>query len=128
MPLLKAVNKIAEREFVVVLDKEKNLSGIITSSDVASEFFSITQAEAFLLLEQIEVQIRNIIGHAGIRIDELPKVGGQDLQSVDDLTFGQYKKIFNALHHCESFLHPPRSLQNLVGRFLSQISPNGLPH
>lgn len=103
MPLLKAIDIIADKEFVVVLDKEKKLSGIITASDITSEFFSITQAEAFLLLEQIEVQIRNILGHAGIRIAELPKFGNQDLQSVDDLTFGQYKKLFSDEEHWSKF-------------------------
>ena len=103
MPLLKAINKIAENEFVVVLDKDKNLSGILTSADITSEFFSITQAEAFLLLEQIEVQIRNIIGNAGIRIAELPKLGKRDSKSVDDLVFGQYKMLFGDAEHWSKF-------------------------
>ena len=94
--LLNVVQLIAQREFAVVINEEKALSGIITASDVANEFFSITQAEAFLLLEQIELQIRSIIGQAGLLLEDLQAVcaeEGRIVNCVDDLTFGEYCRI-----------------------------------
>lgn len=95
-PLLEAVNIIASQKFVVVLKEDKTFSGFITASDVASEFFSITQAEAFLLLEQIELQIRMIIGRLGLSIDEIRRFcpRGREISSIDELTFGAYCQIF----------------------------------
>ena len=102
-PLLDAIQLISANKFVVVLNGDKTFSGFITSSDTASEFFSITQAEAFLLLEQIELQIRLIIGRIGVSKDDIKKNSmiKKDEPSIDDLTFGGYCKIFEESHYWE---------------------------
>ena len=95
-PLLDAIKTIALKKFVVVIKDDKTLSGIITASDIASEFFSITQAEAFLLLEQIELQIRILIGRASLLEEDLKKVcvePDREVKYIDDLTFGEYQRI-----------------------------------
>lgn len=95
--LLKAIEIVAQKEFVVVLKEDKTMNGIITTADVASEFFSITQAEAFLLLEQIELQIRNIISRGEILLEDIKKICAEEerkVECIDDLTFGEYIRIF----------------------------------
>ena len=94
--LLDAVQIIASKEFVIVLNQDKSFSGIITAADIAAEFFSVTQAEAFLLLEQIELQVRVIIGNAGLLVQDLQaecKEDNRTIKNVDDLTFGEYCRI-----------------------------------
>lgn len=96
--LLRAIHIVAEKEFVVVLNEDKTMNGIITTADIASEFFSITQAEAFLLLEQIELQIRKLINRGGILLEELQKVcaeEGREVNCIDDLTFGEYIRVID---------------------------------
>lgn len=95
-PLLEAIRIISSKKFVLVSNNDEGYSGFIAASDIASEFFSITQAEAFLLLEQIELQIRMIINRFGLSKKELKQYsqGGREVESIDDLTFGAYCKIF----------------------------------
>lgn len=96
-PLLDTIRTVASKKFVVVIKEDKTPTGIITSSDIAKEFFSITQAEAFLLLEQIELYIRLLIGKAVILLEDLQKLkyfAEQKIESIDDLTFGQYCQLF----------------------------------
>lgn len=98
-PLLETIQTIASKEFVVVLNEDKSFSGIITASDIAMEFFSISQAEAFLLLEQIELQLRMLIGRAGLLVEDLQKVcveEGRQVNCIDDLTFGEYQRIIES--------------------------------
>lgn len=104
MPLLEAIPIIAKNEFVIVLNEDRTFSGIITSSDIAEEFLSITQAEAFLLLEQIELQIRILLGRAGISLKEIQDEcidENRHVESIDDLTFGEYCHIIQQQRHWE---------------------------
>ena len=104
LPLLEAIPIIAEKEFVIVLNEDKTFSGIITASDIADEFLSITQAEAFLLLEQIELQIRILLGRAGILLKEIQDEcieENRHVESIDDLTFGEYCRVIQKQKHWE---------------------------
>lgn len=95
-PLLEAIQVMASKEFIIVLNVDQTFSGIITSADIVDEFFSITQAEAFLLLEQIELQIRILIDRAEIPLDELKTIcqeENREVECIDDLTFGEYSHI-----------------------------------
>ena len=95
-PLLKVIQTLSQKEFVIVRNEQKEMGGIVTTADLASEFLTITQAEAFLLLEQIELQIRNIIGKGNILVEELRKecnTPDRQIESIDDLTFGEYIRI-----------------------------------
>lgn len=105
-PLLEAINMISQNEFLLVLNEDKTFAGIITPSDIAGEFFSITQAEAFLLLEQIELQVRILIDRAELLVEDLKKVcneEGRDVNCIDDLTFGEYQRLIEDPKNWEKF-------------------------
>lgn len=96
MSLLDAINITAKNEFVVVIDDDKTMQGIITTADIASEFLSITQSEAFILLGQIERQIRIILRNGEILLEDIKKVCQEEereVKSIDDLTFGEYLRL-----------------------------------
>ena len=95
--LLDAIKIVAKEEVVIVQDIDKTLKGIITTADVASEFLEITQSEEFILLAQIERQIRIILHNGGILLADIKKVckeEDRDVNSIDDLTFGEYIRLF----------------------------------
>ena len=137
-PLLDAIRILSSKKFVLVSNKDEGYSGFITASDIASEFFSITQAEAFLLLEQIELQLRMIINRFGLSKDELKKYsqGGREVESIDKLTFGAYCKIFKEPQYWEKldyknehadfndYLDEIRLIRNRVMHF----EPEGIGH
>lgn len=105
-PLLDAINIISQNEFMLVLNEDKTFAGIITPSDIAGEFFSITQAEAFLLLEQIELQVRILIDRAELLVEDLKKVcheEGRDVNCIDDLTFGEHQRLIEDSKNWEKF-------------------------
>ncbi len=92
-PILEAIKKIYNNEFAVVVGEDKALCGIITIADISSQFLSIT--EPFILLEQIENQIR-IIFHGCFLLEELKEVcteENREITSIDDLTFGEYIRL-----------------------------------
>ncbi len=94
-PLLKAVQVIIENDFVLVRQKDKTISGIVTMTDIGEQFKSM--AEPFLIIEQIENFIRKILDQK-FTPDEL-KFSNQDftnqkeIRKISDLTFGQYVRI-----------------------------------
>ncbi|MEA4991702.1 hypothetical protein SDC9_28500 [bioreactor metagenome] len=90
-PLLEAIKIVGERTFVVVQDVDKTLCGIITSSDISFQFFNMT--EPFLLLDQIENQIRRMLNGKILEEDikRLRTEQGKGCpESIDDLNFGEY--------------------------------------
>lgn len=96
MPLLEAINITAQNEFVIVLNEDKTMRGIITTADVASEFLTITQSESFILLGQIERQIRIILRNGEILLEDVKSVCKEDereVMSIDDLNFGEYLRL-----------------------------------
>lgn len=136
-PLLNAIHILSQRDFVVVVAEDRTMGGIITTADIAEEFFSITQAEAFLLLEQIELQIRNIIGKGNILVEELQKECNTEerhIESIDDLTFGEYIRIIENPKYWKKlglktertelvkYLHQVREVRNDVMHF----EPDGI--
>lgn len=70
-PLIDAIKIVLENELVLVKNKDKTLSGIITLADISSQFFRLT--EPFLLLEQIEKSIRLLLNE-NILKEDLEKV------------------------------------------------------
>ena len=68
----------------------------MTTADVASEFLDITQSEAFVLLGQIERQMRIILQNGEILLEDIKSVcqeEGREVKSIDDLTFGEYQRL-----------------------------------
>ena len=89
-PLLKAINEVYRNEFVVVVSDDNSPCGIVTTTDISSQF--LTWTEPFVMLEQIENLIRHILDGKILK-EDLVKVCQEDnrkLESIDDLTFGEY--------------------------------------
>jgi len=94
-PLMEAIDVIIDNEFVLVYKNDKTISGIVTIADISSQFISVT--EPFLLLEQIENHIRQILNNKFLiedlkdfcKIDEFQR----DIEFIDDLNFGDYIRI-----------------------------------
>lgn len=89
-PILNAIREIYEHDFVIVVNESKELIGIVTTTDISSQFLKME--EPFLLLEQIENQIRQLIDGKFLleKIREECKQTSSDIKSIEDLTFGDY--------------------------------------
>ncbi len=94
-PLFNAVKFVLDRDFVLVRQKDKTISGIVTVTDIGEQF--IAMAEPFLIIEQIENHIRNLLDRK-FSIEELsstnaPTEKPKEINSLSDLTFGQYIRV-----------------------------------
>ncbi len=95
-PLLEAIKIVLEKGVVLVKKVDNNLAGIITITDISSQFFALT--EPFLLLERIENLIRLLLNDIFL-IEDLKKVCIGDEEPpmfIDDLTFGQYIRLIES--------------------------------
>jgi predicted transcriptional regulator len=91
-PFLQAIKDVYENEFVLVLNNNE-LCGIVTMADISLQFLSST--EPFLLLEQIENQLRQIFDKKFL-LEEIKKVSNdptREIESLNDLTFGEYIRL-----------------------------------
>ncbi|MFN3252318.1 HPP family protein [Roseibium album] len=96
--LFKATKLIIEHDFVFVRSSvDKKVTGIVTATDLSEQFQFLS--EPFLLIGQIENQIRNLM-NGKYPIETLQDVCNdtdpdrkQRIQSVADLTFGEYLRI-----------------------------------
>jgi CBS domain-containing protein len=94
--LLEAVDAIVKYEYVLVIDQEKRISGIVTLTDVSVIFRELSTP--FIRLEEIEKHIRNIISLGEFSRDELqsacdPRDDKRQVNRVTDLTFGEYVRL-----------------------------------
>ncbi|MCW3084031.1 MAG: hypothetical protein JWP12_1397 [Bacteroidetes bacterium] len=94
-PLFNAVKFVLDKEVVLVRQKDKTISGIVTSTDIGEQFISL--AEPFLIIEQIENHIRRMLD-GKFTLDELrksidPSDKSREIKNLSDLTFGEYIKI-----------------------------------
>jgi len=90
-----AIRVIAEHDFVLVRGRDQKISGIVTATDINDQFRQL--AEPFLLLADIETQLRNLIGPK-FSAEELqrakdPSDENRQVQEVADLTFGEYLRL-----------------------------------
>ncbi|MEA1850197.1 CBS domain-containing protein [Chryseobacterium sp. MHB01] len=92
--LFKALPLIIEHDYILVRNKNKEICGIVTASDLSLQFKQLT--EPFLLVGEIENHIRQIL--IKLEKDELEK--GKDskdehrkIETVADLTFGEYMRL-----------------------------------
>lgn len=95
-PLFKAVKIVLEKEVVLVKDIKNEISGIVTATDIGEQFLILS--EPFLLIEQIENFIRNILKDK-LTYDDINKVLDlskveKEIRHLSDLTFGHYVRIF----------------------------------
>lgn len=89
-PILEAISIVIEKEFVLVSKNDKSISGIVTIADISNQFLLVT--EPFLLLEQIENHIRQLLDKKFL-IEELKSFcqnNEKDIEFIDDLSFGDY--------------------------------------
>lgn len=90
-PLLIAIKLIYDSDFVVVQAVDKTINGIVTTTDISSQFLTMT--EPFLLLEQIENHIRQLLDNKFL-VEDLEQLCSGDssrtVATIDDLNFGDY--------------------------------------
>lgn len=94
-PLFNSVKFILEKDFVLVRQKDKTISGIVTMTDIGEQFISM--AEPFLIIEQIENHIRKILDQKfsteELTLQETYEEKPRKIKNLSDLTFGHYIKI-----------------------------------
>lgn len=101
MPLMLAIREIYKNDFIVVIENDGTPCGIVTTADVSSQF--LTWTEPFVMLEQIENQVRHLLDEK-ILLEDLKKVcqeEGREVNAIDDLTFGEYQRLFENPKHWE---------------------------
>ena len=89
-----AVETITEKEVVLVLGKDRAISGIVTTSDLSLAYHKRTAP--FLWLEEIEDRIRILINRSLPRTEIGRARHGDDTRDVEDaadLTFGEYVRL-----------------------------------
>ena len=97
-PILEAMESVHKHGFILVSDQSKKICGMITTVDMSSTYKLLT--EKFLLIEQIERQVRLLLDNQYdlAEINDLISTedGQLEVQSIDDLTFGQYVRIIES--------------------------------
>jgi predicted transcriptional regulator len=96
-PLFNAVKYILEKDVVLVRQKDRTISGIVTATDIGEQFISM--AEPFLIIEQIENHLRKLLDRK-FAVDEIAssiehQAKPKPIKSLSDLTFGQYVRLLS---------------------------------
>ncbi|MCX5511096.1 HPP family protein [Pseudomonas sp. BJa3] len=96
--IFSAIPRIVEHSYVLVRASDRRISGIITTTDLSLQFQQLS--EPFLLLSEIENHIRKLIDGKFTK-EELsgvvnPSDRGRTIESVADLTFGEYIRLFES--------------------------------
>jgi len=93
--LFDTIPVIVEHGYVLVRQKDRRITGIVTASDLSLQFRLLT--EPFLLLREIELHVRLLLQKNITRDDfhlaENPAPADRQPQSISDLTFGQYVRL-----------------------------------
>lgn len=94
--IFSALPRIIEYAYVLVRSADQRISGIITTTDLSSQFRQLS--EPFLLLAEIENHIRKLIDGKFTKEELVSIVNPSDIdrviESVADLTFGEYIRLF----------------------------------
>lgn len=95
-PLFQAITVIVTNQCVFVEDERGIICGIVTTSDLSFQFKQL--AEPFLILGEIENQVRRLISRRG----KFPKeqirqycrsFGNREVNDVSDMMFGEYIRL-----------------------------------
>lgn len=94
--LFDVIPMIVEDGYVLVRQRDRRITGIVTASDLSLQFRAL--AEPFLLLREIELHVRRLIGGKLTR-EDLDLLGTAEAlahrpQNIADLTFGEYVRLF----------------------------------
>ena len=93
--LFKALPMIIEHDYVLVENSAKEISGIVTASDLSLQFKQLT--EPFLIVSEIENHIRVLLSklpQEDIENAKDEKDTDRVIKGVADLTFGEYLRLF----------------------------------
>jgi CBS domain-containing protein len=94
--LFDAIPIIVEHGYVLVRQRDRRITGIVTSSDLSLQFQAL--AEPFLLLREIELHVRRLLRGKVTTEDfallDSPAPAGRPPQDIADLTFGEYVRLF----------------------------------
>jgi hypothetical protein len=94
--LFQAIPIIVRHQYVLTRGGDNRITGIVTASDLSLQFQQL--AEPFLLLGEIENHIRRIIEKKFSPRDfaslQDPDDTDRNVESVADLTFGEYIRLF----------------------------------
>jgi len=95
MPLMDAMDQIYRHDYVLVRNRVGEISGIITSTDIAYQFKQHSQP--FLLIGEIERNLRSIL-HNKFTIYELIDIlnNGKQISGPHDLSIGDYKRLLES--------------------------------
>ena len=95
-PMFDAINTIVEHGYVLVRNEKNIITGIVTASDLSSQFKTMTGP--FILIGEIEEHLRRLI-HGKFHPEELKKSASNDdsdskkISGAADLTFGNYCRL-----------------------------------
>jgi CBS domain-containing protein len=96
--LVTHIPRITENGYVFVRDTSKKIGGVITTADLSGLFLSVTGP--FLLIGEVERRLRRIAGDV-FDLEQLKEVrdpgdANREVTGVDDLTVGEYVRLFEA--------------------------------
>lgn len=93
--LFDVFSKFIDSDYVLVRKSDKSISGIVTPFDLSEQFRELS--EAFIKIGQIEAILRLIIEkyypQEIIQAAKDPADESRSVKTVDDLTFGEYKRL-----------------------------------
>jgi CBS domain-containing protein len=94
--LFDSIPIIVEHGYVLVRQRDRRITGIVTASDLSLQFQILS--EPFLLLREIELHVRQIIrgkitAEDFLLLDNPPRPN-RPPQDIADLTFGEYVRLF----------------------------------
>lgn len=104
-PLPRAIKTIADNDIVLVKDSNNEITGIVTHYDLAERYHTLS--EPFLLLAEIEMNLRQLIVRAGFPQSVLeaakdPKDTERTVKNVSNLTFGEYVRLLDNTENWKS--------------------------
>lgn len=97
--LFDAIPLIVEYGYVLVRDqRDQRITGLVAASDLSLQFQAL--AEPFLLLREVELHIRQLLEQK-VDLSDLAtltdtSIARDPIQSVSDLSFGQYVRLFQS--------------------------------
>ena len=94
-PLLEAIKYVHNNEFAIIEDKTHQICGILTTTDISEQFLLLT--EPYLLMQEIENMVRLLLSDV-FNLEEIQSIcvePGRSVNSLDDLTFGEYLRIID---------------------------------
>lgn len=96
--LLDVVQEVLNSDYVLIRGQDKQITGIITMSDLGLQFHQL--GEPFILLGEIENHLRLLLSGKFKReelkatIQKVPEAE-RDIDGLEDLTFGQYQRLLD---------------------------------